>query len=73
MRFASRLASLLLSFLLAALFVACDGSSERSRKIGRLDIVYGADQCTIPGEEFERDVRVEVRGVTDDDSSGSGK
>ena len=58
MRFVSSLASLLLSFLLIAVFTACDGASERSRKIGRLDIVYGADQCTVPGEEFERDIRV---------------
>ena len=73
MRFASGIVSLLLSCLLIAVFSACDGSSEGSHKIGRLDVVYGTDQSTIPGEEFERDVRVEVRGVTDDDSSGSGK
>ena len=73
MRFASGIASLLLSFLLIAVFSACDGSSEHSHKIGRLDIIYGADQCTIPGEEFDRDVRVEVRGFSDDDSSASGK
>ena len=73
MRFLFRLAAFLLSFLLIALFTACDGASERSHKIGRLDVVYGADQCTIPGEEFERDVRVEVRGITDDDSKSGGK
>ncbi|MBR3505631.1 MAG: Na/Pi symporter, partial [Lentisphaeria bacterium] len=73
MRFASGIVSLLLSFLLAAVFSACDSSSEGPHKIGRLDVVYGTDQCTIPGEEFERDVRVEVRGMTDDDSSGSAK
>ncbi|MBO7089208.1 MAG: Na/Pi symporter, partial [Lentisphaeria bacterium] len=73
MRFASGIVSLLLSCVLIAFFSACDGSSEGSHKIGRLDVVYGTDQSTIPGEEFERDVRVEVRGVTDDDSSGSGK
>ena len=73
MRFASGIVSLLLSFLLIAVFSACDGSSEGSHKIGRLDVIYGTDQSTIPGAEFERDIRVEVRGVTDDDSSGSGK
>ena len=73
MRFAFRLASLLLSFLLIAVFAACDGSSERSGKIGRLDVVYGSDQCTIPGEEFLRDVRVEVRGVSDDESASAKK
>ncbi len=73
MRFVSSLASLLLSFLLVAVFSACDGPSERSHKVGRLDVVFGADQCTIPGEEFERDVRVEVRGMADDDSSSSRK
>ena len=73
MRFASSLVSLLLSFLLVAVFSACDGTSERSRKVGRLDVVYGADQCTVPGEAFERDVRVEVRGMTGDDSPSSGK
>lgn len=73
MRFVSNLAACLLSFLLIAVFAACDGSSERSQKIGRLDVVFGAEQCTVPGAEFERDVRVEVRGVADDDSSGSGK
>lgn len=73
MRFVSILAACLLSFLLIAVFAACDGSSERSQKIGRLDVVFGAEQCTVPGAEFERDVRVEVRGVADDDSSGSGK
>ncbi len=72
MRFVSKLAAFLLSFFLIAVFTACDGSSERSQKIGRLDVVYGSGQCTIPGEEFERDVRVEVRGVTGDDSP-SGK
>ena len=72
MRFASGIVSLLLSFLLIAVFSACDGSSEGSHKIGRLDVIYGTDQSTIPGAEFERDIRVEVRGVTDDDSSGSG-
>ena len=73
MRFASCLASLLLSILLIAVFSACDDAPGQSRKIGRVDIVYGADQCTIPGEDFERDVRVEIRGATDDDSSSSGK
>lgn len=73
MRFASGIVSLLLSCVLIAVFSACDGSSEGSHKIGRLDVVYGTDQSTVPGEEFERDVRVEVRGMTDDDSSGSGK
>jgi Na/Pi-cotransporter len=73
MRFASGIVSLLLSCVLVAVFSACDGSSEGSHKIGRLDVVYGTDQSTVPGEEFERDVRVEVRGVSDDDSSGSGK
>ncbi len=73
MRFVSGIVSLLLSFLLIAVFSACDGASERSQKIGRLDVVFGADQCTVPGEEFERDVRVEVRGVAVDDSSASAK
>ena len=72
MRLVSKLAAFLLAFLLIAVFSSCDGSSERSHKIGRLDVVYGTDQCTIPGEEFERDVRVEVRGVAGDDSP-SGK
>ena len=73
MRFASRIVSLLLSLLLAALFAACDGSSEQSGKIGRLDVIYGADQCTIPGEEFERDIRVEIRGVADGESASTKK
>ena len=73
MRLVPNLVSLLLSFLLVAVFSACDSSSEGSRKVGRLDVVYGTDQCTLPGEDFERDVRVEVRGVTGDDSPGSGK
>ena len=73
MRFVSGLASLLLSFLLVAVFSACDDASDRPHKVGHLDVVFGADQCTVPGEEFERDVRVEVRGVSDDDSSSSGK
>ena len=72
MRFFSKFAAFLLSCVLIAVFSACDGSSEGSHKIGRLDVVYGTDQSTIPGEEFERDVRVEVRGAADDDSS-SGK
>ena len=73
MRILSRFPALLLSCLLIAVFAACDGSQERPNKVGRLDVVYGSDQCTIPGEEFERDVRVEVRGVTDDDSAPSKK
>ena len=73
MRFASCLVSILMSFLLAAVFTACDGSSGQSGKIGRLDVIYGADQCTLPGEEFERDVRVEIRGVADSESASSKK
>ena len=73
MRFAIRLASLLLSCILIAFFSACDDASEHSRKIGRLDVVYGADQCTVPGEDFERDIRVEIRGVADGESTTSKK
>ena len=73
MRFASCLVSLLLSFLLAVSFTSCDGSSGQTGKIGRVDVIYGADQCTVPGEEFERDIRVEIRGVADSESASAKK
>ena len=73
MRFLSRLATCLLSCLLIAAFAACDGSSEHPNKVGRLDVIYGSDQCTVPGEEFERDLRVEVRGLSGDDSASTRK
>ena len=73
MRFASCFVSLLLSFLLAAVFTSCDGSSVQTGKIGRVEVIYGADQCTVPGEEFERDIRVEIRGVADSESASAKK
>ena len=73
MRFVSRLVTFLLSILLVAVLAACDGSSAQSGKIGRLDVIYGADQCTVPGEEFERDIRVEIRGVAEGESASAKK
>ena len=69
MRFASRLVSLLLPLLLIAVFSACDGSSGDPRKIGHVEVVYGADQCAFPGEEFQYEIRVKVRGAADDEST----
>ncbi|MDD6337814.1 MAG: Na/Pi symporter [Lentisphaeria bacterium] len=73
MRFLSHLATFLLSCVLIAAFAACDGSAEHPNKVGRLDVIYGSDQCTVPGEEFERDLRVEVRGLSGDDSASTRK
>ena len=73
MRFASRLVSLLLPLLLIAVFSACDGSSGNSRKIGHVEVVYGADQCAFPGEAFRDEIRVKIRAAADDESTSPGK
>lgn len=69
MRIASRLALCLLSLLLIAAFVSCDDSSGQTGKVGRVEVVYGAGQCAIPGNEFKHEVRVKVCCATDEESA----
>ena len=73
MRFASSLVSVLLSLLLIAVFSSCDGTAGHTGKVGRVEIVYGAGQCAVPGNEFVHKVRVKVCGATDEDSTSGRK
>lgn len=47
----------------AVLLSACSGSDgEKDRVVDKINVLQGAEQCALPGEEFEKTLRLELLG-----------